>query len=353
MDEGTANLLIQGSDATEQLRRQVALYRPEVDAAGDASARLGKQWEILKLKGEGFADTLIVSLEPSLNDVFEAMGTDGHDVMVIFVELLVAAANTAVAFGRALGAVAAGIAAIAHGDFKALPLIWKEYAADVDAAQKKQDELFAKLEAPPNASGSSSASGSAGSAPSGVGETSGLPRGVRNKNPGNIRMGPFARSMGAVGQDADGFAIFPDMATGARAATGLLTGYMRRGLNTVGSIISTWAPSTENNTGAYVADVSRQLGVGAGEALSADKISALARAIYGHENGARYTSQILAAAGGGAGGAAAGSTSSVQTTINGPITINTQATDAKGIASALHGAIANHPLVAQAATGQQ
>lgn len=45
------------------------------------------------------------------------------------------------------------------------------------------------------------------------------------------------------------------------------------------------------------------------------------------------------------------STSSSQTNINGPITINTKATDAQGIARDMHGAIQNNALVAQTATG--
>jgi CHAP domain len=42
-------------------------------------------------------------------------------------------------------------------------------------------------------------------------------RSFRNRNPGNIKYSPFAKRLGAIGQDAGGFAIFPDDATGEKA----------------------------------------------------------------------------------------------------------------------------------------
>lgn len=42
-------------------------------------------------------------------------------------------------------------------------------------------------------------------------------RAYRNRNPGNIKYGSFARGHGAIGQDSGGFAIFPNDAAGERA----------------------------------------------------------------------------------------------------------------------------------------
>lgn len=47
-------------------------------------------------------------------------------------------------------------------------------------------------------------------------------RGDRNRNPGNIKDGPFARKMGATGADEKGFAIFPTLEAGRAAADKLL-----------------------------------------------------------------------------------------------------------------------------------
>jgi len=54
-----------------------------------------------------------------------------------------------------------------------------------------------------------------------AGKTGGS-RSWRNNNPGNIKYGEFARLNGAIGQDSDGFAIFPDVQTGRNAMVSLL-----------------------------------------------------------------------------------------------------------------------------------
>lgn len=84
----------------------------------------------------------------------------------------------------------------------------------------------------------------------------------RNNNPGNIRgNGDFAKSQGAIGVDKDGFAIFPDEATGNKAREKLLfEGKNYKGLS-VSAAISKYAPPNENNTWAYIADVSKAIGV--------------------------------------------------------------------------------------------
>lgn len=66
----------------------------------------------------------------------------------------------------------------------------------------------------------------------------------------------------------------------------LLTTYHNRGKRTVTDIISTWAPSSENNTSAYISSVSDQMGVSADEPLDwpSDAVP-LIQAIAYHENG--------------------------------------------------------------------
>lgn len=97
--------------------------------------------------------------------------------------------------------------------------------------------------------------------PDGDGATSDAPRGIRNNNPGNIKFGSFARGMGATGADADGFAIFPTPMAGMAAMSNLLGNYAASGIHTIRGAISKWAPSSENNTNAYVSAVSKNLGI--------------------------------------------------------------------------------------------
>ena len=80
-----------------------------------------------------------------------------------------------------------------------------------------------------------------------------LPRNARNNNPGNIKYGDFARQHGAIGQDANGFAIFPDMTTGFAATQALLQRYGQHGRNTARMIVNRWAPASDhNNVGSYM-----------------------------------------------------------------------------------------------------
>lgn len=87
------------------------------------------------------------------------------------------------------------------------------------------------------------------------------PRGVRNNNPGNIEAGAFTQGIPGY-QGSDGrFAKFETPEQGILAADRLLQSYANRGLNTVAGIVNRWAPPSENDTGAYAAQVAREIGV--------------------------------------------------------------------------------------------
>lgn len=88
-----------------------------------------------------------------------------------------------------------------------------------------------------------------------------LRRGERLNNPGNIRKSSTAWQGLAPEQPDSAFASFVSPFYGLRAmAKVLLTYYQKYGLNTVRGIISRYAPSSENDTGAYVSTVSRLSG---------------------------------------------------------------------------------------------
>lgn len=87
-----------------------------------------------------------------------------------------------------------------------------------------------------------------------------IPRGIRNNNPLNIRVGNVWQ--GEVKNPTDpAFEQFISMKWGIRAGFVILRRYIRRyGNNTIRKIVSTWAPNNENNTAAYVDAVARKTG---------------------------------------------------------------------------------------------
>lgn len=94
---------------------------------------------------------------------------------------------------------------------------------------------------------------------------SGLPRGMRNNNPGNIRISntPWQGKIPASQNTDKAFEQFRTWAYGIRAMIKNLQYYQtNRNLNNLTQIISTWAPAADNNdTTAYIAAVSLETGL--------------------------------------------------------------------------------------------
>ncbi len=180
-----------------------------------------------------------------------------------------------------------------------------------------------------------------------AGAPSGLPEGLRNNNPGNIRYGKFAQAHGATGRDSSGFAIFPSMSAGKAAMAALLQSYRGMGIDTIAGIVSRYAPSNENNTGAYISSVSKQTGIGANAQLTGAQMASVQRAMMIQENGARYAAMLAPRA---AMLAAAGRTT-VETHI-GTINVNAPAaTDANGIARGMKQALQQNTMIAGGLVG--
>lgn len=87
------------------------------------------------------------------------------------------------------------------------------------------------------------------------------PRGIRNNNPLNIRIGNTW--LGERNNPTDpNFEEFCTMEYGIRAAFIILRRYIRRyHKDTVTSIVSTWAPANENNTLRYIDTVCARTGL--------------------------------------------------------------------------------------------
>ena len=102
-----------------------------------------------------------------------------------------------------------------------------------------------------------------------------LPRGIRNNNPLNIRRSKDQWKGLAEQQNDRAFCQFKSLEWGWRAAFYLLTRtyYHKYRLYTIRMIIRRWAPSSENDTEAYIANVSRLTGIDPDKPLGIPKES--------------------------------------------------------------------------------
>lgn len=123
------------------------------------------------------------------------------------------------------------------------------------------------------------------------------PRGIRNKNPLNIKWASVNNWVGQVGKDSGGFSIFDKPENGIRAAAKILDSYARRGIVTIADIVKTWAPAADNNNvEAYTKHVEQVMGKARTHRISRADYLPLLRVMIKHENGKQpYTdAQILA-----------------------------------------------------------
>lgn len=146
---------------------------------------------------------------------------------------------------------------------------WAGYSDDQKNALRSDHPEFARL-----------IEGGSGTAPTASGGG-----GVRGNNPGNIR-----------DASGTGFASYATPAAGLAQlghqlnlyATGKSRNTGGRSLDTLQDIISTYAPPNENNTSAYIADVSQRMGVKPTDRLNLsdpDTLASLMRGITIHEQG--------------------------------------------------------------------
>ncbi|STA80419.1 hypothetical protein [Citrobacter koseri] len=187
------------------------------------------------------------------------------------------------------------------------------------------------------------------------------PRGIRNNNPGNLN---YVGQAGATMEGGEGgrFAVFESMQHGVAALYKQLQLYFKRGINTLSSIVKTYAPASDNNNvDAYISALSKATGKGANEVLDSGDTATIARLMKGivdHENGKGYisSSDIMGGIQLGAGSsasrnmpAAAGS----QTNINiGKIDMQTSAGNANALGADIQRNLQRNRLVNPAMSGQ-
>lgn len=123
------------------------------------------------------------------------------------------------------------------------------------------------------------ARGNAGAPIAGLPVAAGAGGSTNRHNPGNLR----------IPGSGTGFQTFGSEQDGLNAMASQLGLYQNRdGLNTIRGIVSKYAPSSENNTSAYIKDVSGQTGVGADSPIDVNdskQLAPLLSAMVKHEQG--------------------------------------------------------------------
>lgn len=368
VSESTFNLIRAEADERQRMldigERNAALDAQRTDDA----AEFQREWRDITQQITAAGYEIEHAVSPALKAVFgEMKDINGEgDILKTFIRLLASGAivvkSIFLQVGDAIGGIAAAIGAVAHGNFREAWNILNDQSAH---AKQQQEQAGAAInDAFEDAPARRRAAEPASTEPPRSGGTPATMRGLRNNNPGNLR---YAGQTGATA-DAQGFAVFPSLAAGIQAANRQLDLYAARGVNTIGEIVKRWAPSSENDTGAYVGRLTKTLGIGADQQLTPADRQRLLQALFNQGEGNRVapaaTANALgaqnaaatarfAAAGAqpspatGGSGAAAGST----TVDIGQIVVHTQATDAQGVAAEIPGALKRKGVVAQADAG--
>lgn len=181
-------------------------------------------------------------------------------------------------------------------------------------------------------------------------------RGIANNNPGNIR------AVGNQARDEKGFRKFTSIYEGLSAMDSQLDRYANRGINTIRKIVETYAPAKDgNDVEAYVKALTKATGKGENDVLGKSDRPALLRGMQLRETGKsakvnaalKQTGFAATPALNRAATAAGGKAGGNQTTVTvGEVKIQTQATDAPGIARDFANSVKRQTYAAQANTGQ-
>ena len=132
--------------------------------------------------------------------------------------------------------------------------------------------------------------------------TRGIPRGIRNHNPGNVEYHIDGDEWdGMCEEQEDGrFLQFDEAVMGIRCIAKLLLNYQARSqCQSVKDIINRWAPPFENDTTAYIEHVAALLEVEPEDEIrlrtrDLDKLPILIKAIIQHENGVQpYSNELI------------------------------------------------------------
>lgn len=107
-------------------------------------------------------------------------------------------------------------------------------------------------------------------------------RGLRNNNPGNIRINNDLFQGEVMPSEDKSFKQFTTMAYGYRAMFKILSNYFKNyKLDTIRKMITRWAPPKENHTEAYVKAVSDYAGIPADDPINVNDREQMIRIVAG------------------------------------------------------------------------
>lgn len=342
-DEGTVNLLVKGG---KELRNVIAAQQEYSDKDNKAAFEAEQTWIKAQQRLEKLTRDLVIKVLPSLERLIETFVKFAEVIIPplskaveIFAELdektdgwstslLLALATLRLLGGSAviggLASLSGTIAGLAAGAASlAAPLGFLLYSGGLS---KGEDEELRKLQGE-NYMGPT------------VANKPGTSVAERHNNPGNL---VFAGQRGATkGETVAGhtFAKFQSTEEGVAALYRQLQLYQKRGIDTLTEIMGVYAPEGSNDTSAYIKALSKTTGLDPNQQLNFNDpatAAAMIRGISQHEAGRAYLNdqQILSGISMAQGGGGGSSSVSI-----GQITVQTQATDARGIASGLKGEI--------------
>lgn len=368
IDDGTINLLLKGRTEVERLLASQKAYSA---ADAETARKAQERWEGVQLRIERITQKLVIDLIPAferLSDKMEELANTSVPVLREIFDwidkidkittkwtkgidnLLPKFSNPTLQklFGGYGGTAAKlnpltnMVGGVAAGGQKLTEFVNSDAVTKEDRSTIKgwSEKLLGVFGLKPKNGAQSTASAPS----SGTGTT----RAERNNNPGNLN---YAGQAGAVLEDGSNarFAKFGSTAEGVSALAKQLQRYGERGLDTVSKIINKYAPSSENNTQAYIDTLSKRLGVTGDQKLDLNDTTTLTGLIKGiarHEAGSDYLSDSDLMTGLSMAGVKGGSAQQAPNVSIGEVKVYTQATDANGIARDMRGAI-----IQQANTG--
>ncbi len=296
-------------------------------------------WRNIGLQIQAAGQMILTAVTPTVEQLLKVFGgvdgaVDGFAAGLKVVGTIAIGIKAIFAnIGDWIGANAASVMALLHGDFKGAANILRLHEkAQAERDEKTGADINDLWEGRTSLAQANTVARSGGGAPvSDTGTTT-----YRNHNPGNLR--PYRAGQPV---DSRGFRVFGSDAEGRAALDSDIDAKRAEGLNTIAQIIAKYAPPSENDTPAYIAAVAKAVGKGANEQLGRADIGPLIDAIVAHEG-----AQIRTANRG-----AAGNTNTTTVQVD-KIEVHSATADPRAVAEQVPSAIKRKIAVTQADTGQ-
>ena len=301
-DDSAVNLLLAGRDAIRESQKYAAT--PEQQAQAD---RLQKQMVEISQSFDALGRSIMLDAEPALKEFYA-------DAKALVGFLTDNKANVEGFFsgigrflhGAAYQAIAVGdaIVGVLTGDQARIEHAYREYANPLTSTIGSSDSNQPATKTPwapglapqlpeqnpgPLTSGDRNNPG-----PLTSGDRNSPSLAIRSNNPGNIKfMGQPGASPGYTFPDQTRQAEWPTVEAGYAGLANDLRAKIRGGLNTIDKILPVYAPSKENDTASYIANLSRMSGVAPNQVIdpnNAVQMAALMRGITTIEDNRNKTS---------------------------------------------------------------